>query len=117
MKVHQLTTCDEGITNPKRSTFGITFALRWGDVCHPLGSEGNWFKEPYFEKVLRFYSYFPLPFIAWNLWGWKGYAGLSKVYGVDSDAYKLWPAMKGREHEIYPGSQAMMASVRLRISD
>jgi hypothetical protein len=28
VKVHQLTTCDEGITNPKRSTFGVTIALR-----------------------------------------------------------------------------------------
>lgn len=117
MRVHQITTCDEGITNPKRSTFGITFALRWGDVLHPLGQDGNWFKEPYFTRILRFYSYIPLPFIAWNLWGWRGYAGLSKVYGVDSDAYKLWPAMKGLEHEVYPGSQAMMASIRLRIND
>jgi hypothetical protein len=83
VKVHQLTTCDEGITNPKRSTFGVTIALRWGDVLHPLGSEGNWFKPPYFNKVLRYYSYVPMPFISWNLWGWRGYLG-AKVYGADS---------------------------------
>ena len=112
MKVHQITTCDEGITNPKRSSFGITFALRWGDVCHPLGSEGNWFKEPYFTKVLRFYSYVPLPFITWNLFGWRGYAGM-KFWGCDSEAYKNWlPA-----EIVYPGSIAMQFSGRLYIAD
>ena len=116
MKVHQITTCDEGLTNPKRSTFGITFALRWGDVLHPLGSGGNWFREPYFTRVLRFYSYVPLPFITWNLWGWRGYLG-AKFYGVDAPEYKLWPAMKGLEHEVYPGSQAIQFSARLRITD
>jgi hypothetical protein len=112
MKVHQITTCDEGITNPKRSTFGVTFALRWGDVCHPLGSDGNWFKEPYFTKVLRFWSYFPLPFIAWNLFGWRGYLG-AKVYGADAPEYKFWmnPA------DVYAGSQAIQFSGRLYIAD
>ena len=116
MRVSQWISKDEGITNPKRSTFGITFALRWGDVLHPLGSEGNWFKPPYFTRILRFYSYVPLPFIAWNLWGWMGYAGL-KCFGVDAPEYKLWPAMKGLEHEVYEGSQAIQFSARLRISD
>ena len=60
MQVHSISTHDEGITNPKRSTFGITFALRWGDVCHPLGSEGNWFKEPYFTRV----ALLPSPVVA-----------------------------------------------------
>ena len=112
MKVHQITTCDEGSTNPKRSSFGITLALRWGDVCHPLGSDGNWFHAPYFERVLRFWSYFPLPFIAWNLWGWRGYLG-AKVYGADSEAYKNWmnPADVGE------GSQAIQFSGRFSISD
>ena len=111
MIVHQITTCDEGITNPKRSTFGITFALRWGDVCHPLGT-GDWFKPPYFDRVLRFYSYFPLPFISWNLFGWRGYLG-AKVYGADAPEYKNWmnPA------DVYEGSVAIMFSGRLLISD
>ena len=111
MRTHQLTTNDEGITNPKRSTFGITFALRWGDVCHPLGT-GDWFKPPYFTKVLRFYSYLPLPFIAWNLFGWRGYLG-AKVYGADASAYKCWmnPA------DVYDGSQAIQFSGRFLIND
>lgn len=68
MRVHQLTTCDEGITNPKRSTFGVTLALRWGDVLHPLGSEGNWFKPPYFTRILRFYMPMAVPTILCAVW-------------------------------------------------
>lgn len=109
MKVHQLTTCDEGITNPKRSSFGVTLALRWGDVCHPLGT-GDWFKPPYFSRVLRFFSYIPLPFIAWNLFGWRGYVG-AKVYGADSPAYVNWMDAV----DVYEGSQAIQFSVRLKI--
>jgi hypothetical protein len=111
MKVHQITTRDEGLTNPKRSVWGVTLALRWGDVCHPLG-KGDWFKPPYFSRLLRFYSWFPLPFIAWNLWGWRGYLG-AKVYGVDSPDYKNWIA----PDEVYDGSQAIQFSGRLKISD
>ncbi len=111
MRVHQVTTCDEGITNPKRSTFGVTLALRWGDVCHPLG-QGDWFNPPYFSKVLRFYSYIPLPWISWNLFGWRGYAG-AKIYGADSGAYKNWM----RPEDVYPGSLALHFSARLFIRD
>lgn len=111
MKVHQLTTCDGGITNPKRLTQGITLALRWGDVCHPLGS-GDWFKPPYFTRVLRFYCYVPLPFISWNLGGWRGYLG-AKVYGADSESYKNWMNV----NDVYAGSQAIQFSGRLSIGD
>jgi len=112
MKVFQIISKDEGITNPKRTDLGVTFALRWGDVCHPLGQDGNWFKEPYFTKVLRFYSYIPLPFITWNLWGWKGYLG-AKVYGADSPEYKNWM----NPDDVYDGSQAIQFSGRLLIKD
>jgi len=112
VRVHQIISKDEGITNPKRSTFGITFALRWGDVLHPLGTEGNWFKEPYFTKVLRFYSYVPLPFIAWNLFGWRGYCGM-KIFGMDAPEYKYWMPTE----DVYPGSQAMQFSARFNIND
>ena len=112
MKVFQITTRDEGLTNPKRSVWGVTFALRWGDVLHPLG-QGDWFKSPYFSRILRFYCPLPiLPFIAWNLWGWRGYLG-AKVYGADSDAYLNWmPA-----EDVYPGSLAIQFSGRLKIGD
>ena len=111
MIVHQLISKDEGITNPKRSTFGITLALRWGDVCHPLGS-GDWFNPPYFNKVLRYYSYLPMPFISWNLFGWRGYLG-AKVYGADAEAYKNWMNV----NDVYDGSQAIQFSGRLSIND
>ena len=111
MKVSQLTTCDEGITNPKRSSFGIAFAFRWGDVCHPCG-DGEWFKPPYFTKVLRFWSYFPLPFISGNLWGWRFYFG-AKVYGADAPEYKFWM----NPDDVYDGSQAIQFSGRLSIND
>ena len=90
---------------------GVTFALRWGDVCHPLG-QGDWFKPPYFSRVLRFWSYFPLPFISWNLWGWKGYLG-AKVYGADSEEYKNWMNV----NDVYDGSIAIQFSARLSIND
>ena len=112
MRVFQITTCDEGITNPKRSTFGITLALRWGDVLHPLGSEGNWFHAPYFTRILRFYSYVPLPFISGNLWGWRFYFG-AKFYGADAPEYKFWM----NPDDVYDGSQAIQFSGRLYIAD
>lgn len=111
MKVFQITTCDEGTTNPKRSSFGITFALRWGDVCHPLGT-GEWFKPPYFSDVLRFYSYIPMPWITWNLFGWRGYLG-AKVYGADRPEYNNW-MLPG---DVYEGSQAIQFNGRLAIGD
>ena len=99
-------------TNPKRSKFGVTLALRGGDVCHPLG-EGKWFEPPYFDKVLWFWMPLPLlPFISWNLFGWKGYIG-AKVYGADSPAYKNWM----KESDVYEGSQAIHFSVRFIIND
>lgn len=110
MKVHQLITCDEGITNPKRSSFGVTLALRWGDVAHPTG-EGKWFERPYFTSVLRFWSWLPLPFITWNLFGWRGYLG-AKVYGADSPTY-TWL----KPDEVYDGSQAIHFSGRISIND
>ena len=112
MKVSQWISLDEGITNPKRSTFGVTLALRWGDVLHPLGSDGNWFHAPYFTKVLRFYSYVPLPFISGNLWGWRFYFG-AKVYGADAPEYKFWM----NPDDVYAGSQAIQFSGRLYIAD
>lgn len=111
MKVHQITTCDEGITNPKRSSFGVTFALRWGDICHPIGT-GSWFDPPYFSRVLRFNSYIPLPWVTWNLFEWKGYLG-AKVYGADSPEYVNWMDAK----DVYDGSQAIQFSGRLMIKD
>ena len=116
MKVRQIITKDEGLTNPKRSTFGVTLALRWGDVCHPLGA-GAWFKPPYFTRLLRFWCPLPLlPWISWNLWGWRGYLG-AKVFGMDSEAYKQWPALATEQDQIYPGSLAIQFSGRLKISD
>lgn len=61
MRVHQLTTGSEKLTAPFRSTNGVTLALRWGDICHPLGRGTNeagqtkWFHPPYFSKVLQLY--------------------------------------------------------------
>ena len=110
MKVFQLWGTPS--TAPKRDTFGITFALRGGDVCHPLGA-GSWFDSPYFTSVLRFYCYLPvLPWISWNLFGWKGYLG-AKVYGADSLAYKNWMTPS----DVYDGSQAIQFSGRLSIND
>ena len=99
-------------TAPKRETFGITFALRGGDVCHPLG-QGDWFKPPYFSRVLRFWCALPiLPWLSWNLWGWRGYIG-AKVYGADRPEYVFWMEAK----DVYDGSQAIAFSARFSIND
>lgn len=111
MRIHQITSNDEGETNPKRSTLGCTLAIRWGDVCHPLGT-GDWFNPPYFSRVLRFYSHFPLPWVTWNLWGWRGYCG-AKIYGADNEAYKQWM----KPEDVYDGSLALHFSIRLTIKD
>ncbi len=113
MRVFQLTTSDEPLTSPKRERFGITFALRGGDVCHPLGTNGNWFTPPYFSDTLRFCACIPiLPWISWNLFGWRGYAG-AKIYGADSPAYKNWM----NPDDVYDGSLAIHFSIRLAIKD
>ena len=102
----------EPTTDPKRETFGITFALRGGDVCHPLG-QGDWFNPPYFSNVLRFWCALPiLPWVSWNLWGWCGYIG-AKVYGADSPAYAHWLD----PFDVYEGSQAIHFSIRLLVKD
>ena len=146
MRTHQLTTNDEGITNPKRSTFGITFALRWGDVCHPLGS-GDWFKPPYFDRVLRFYLPMAVPVllcVAWlfglvllavNVQWWTLLA--LPVYLLIPGAFVSWNLFGWRAYlgakcfgadapeyknwmnpaDVYDGSQAIQFSGRFLIND
>lgn len=110
MRVFQL--IGEPTTNPKRDTFGIGIYLRGGDFLHPTG-EGNWFAEPYFKTAIKFWCPIPiLPFVNWNLFGWKGYLGC-KVYGVDSPTYDDWAGVEN----VFDGSQAMMFSGRLSIND
>lgn len=147
MKVHQIITKDEGITNPKRSTFGVTLAVRWGDVLHPLGSEGNWFKPPYFTRILRFYLH---PFIAplflclwafgfqylWpamDMWEVAAYPLILLLTPGLFISWNLW-GWRGylgakvygadsptytwlQPEEVYPGSLAIHFSGRLRITD
>lgn len=112
MKVSQITTSpDLPLTSPYRTTNGVTLAFRWGDVCHPIGSSGNWFTPPYFTKVLRFYSRIPLPFITLKFGGFRAYVG-AKIWGCDSDAYKNWLP----KEIVYEGSQAIQFSIRLSLS-
>lgn len=118
MKVHEFRLSgDEALTECKRPNFGISLSFRWGDWCHPLGS-GNWFHEPYFTRIFRHYIWLPLPFICWNLWGWRGYVGC-KVYGAECPDR---PEDPGMWHwipaaDVYPGSQAIQLSIRLKVSD
>lgn len=110
MKVWERTTYSQSLTDPSRNEFGITFALRGGNFCHPIG-EGNWFTEPYYKKAIKFFAPFVcFPWIAWNLWGWQGYMGF-KCYGVDSPTYVDFA---GKE-EVYEGSQALHFSMRFRM--
>lgn len=101
------TNKDQPSTAPFRKTSGIFIEFRGGSFCHPLG-QGDWFKPPYFERVLHFFLGWPIiPFISWRIGNRGGYFG-AKIYGVDSEAYKNWlPA-----EEVYDGSQAIMFSIR-----
>lgn len=146
MKVHQITTCDEGITNPKRSGFGVTLALRWGDVCHPLG-QGSWFDPPYFSRVMRFYLPMAVPvlcFVAWlvalvllaaNVEWWALPA--LPTFILIPGAWITWNLFGWRGYlgakiygadrdaymnwmdakDVYEGSQAIQLSARLHMAD
>lgn len=109
MKAFQITTSPaQPPTDPFRQSFGITLALRGGDICHPLGV-GDWFKPPYFKEVFRFWLEWPIaPYITWRVGNCGGYIG-AKIYGVDSEAYRNWLPPS----EVYVGSLAMMFSIRL----
>lgn len=110
MKVFEISTSPEQpLTDPSRNKFGITFALRGGDVYDKMG--GKWFEPPYPRNT--FHVYVPwkiLPWISWNLWGWCGYVGF-KCYGVDSPEYKNWIP----EVEVFDGSLALCSSMRFRM--
>jgi len=112
MRVFEVSTFNQQITAPKRESFGITLALRGGDVLHPLGS-GNWFSPPWFQSIWRWFCPITiLPWISWNLFGWRGYIGF-KAYGADAVEYiNFMPAA-----DVSPGSIALMISARLYISD
>lgn len=96
-------------TNPFPVSNGIQFSLHGGDICYPKG-KGDWFKPPYFPAgVWRTYCSLPiLPWISYRFGKRAGYIGF-KVYGADSDAYKNWM----NPDDVYPGSQALMPSIRL----
>ena len=97
------------ITRPVLSErMGFVVRLIRGDLCDPLGDPDGWFNpRPPLMTLRHYFKRIPMPFIAWNLWGWKGYMG-AKVYGVDLPAYQDWLPAK----EIYPGSQAFCFSFR-----
>lgn len=112
MKVtcHYRNDPERKLTDPLPEIGGRKFIFRLysGDVCDPVN--GNWFKEPFPTKVIRFFCKWPvLPFIAWK-WPFvkkAGYIG-AKLYGADPVAYKNWMP----ETDVYPGSQAVCFSIR-----
>lgn len=91
-------------TTPYPTANGFILRLMGGDVVHPLG-DGDWFKPPYFARVLRFRVPLPvMPFFSVRIGRFGFYIG-SKVFGVDSPAYAAWMVP---EDEVYEGSLAMM---------
>ena len=103
---------NQSSTSPFRDRNGIFLEFRGGDFCHPdfwhPFSGGKWFVPPYFKTVTRFFLKWPIfPFISYRLGNRVGYAG-AKIYGVDSQAYKLWLPPS----DVYEGSQAIMFSIR-----
>lgn len=94
------------ITQPFRSTNGITISWRTGDIVQPLDfwSGRGWFSDAEaFREVYWSYTRIPLPFVTMRL-GWWGFCFGAKGFGVDSESYKRWLP----EGEIFEGSQAIM---------
>ena len=103
----------EPTTAPYRSTTGVSFDLRGGDVVQPLAlsvtnadGSSRWFTPPGFPRVLRFRMPLPLlPWISVRIGRFGFYAG-AKCFGMDSAAY---PDTLGVPSvEIYSGSKAIM---------
>ncbi len=119
MKIEEVWTSCPGhpVTDPF-PPHGKTFLLRFvkGDFAWPYGWGQNWFKEPIFTHVIRFSTRIPLPHWAWQVGSYDGYLGLAKVWGMDEenpasgiyDQFRCWL----KPEDVYPGSQAMMASAR-----
>jgi hypothetical protein len=98
---------DRSLVDPLPEKNGLVFRLLSGDVCDPWLDPDGWFKPRLPTFTVRFWSYLPLPFLAWRLGKWSGYIGF-KVYGVDSEHYLGWLP----DEDVYPGSQAMCLSFR-----
>ena len=105
MKVFGLNLSKEPLTTPYPKSTGIILRLLGGDVIYPLGSEGNWFKEPYFKHRIKFYMPIPiLPFISVRIGRFGFYFG-SKPFGVDAPEYAHWMC---KPEDVYEWSQALM---------
>lgn len=104
MRVFGLNLGGEPLTTPYPSKSGFIFRLLGGDVIYPLGN-GDWFRPPYFDRVIRFFMPIPImPFLSIRLGRFGFYFGC-KVFGVDSPAYANWMCDRS---QVYPGSQSMM---------
>lgn len=96
------------LTQPYRTTSGISISFRRGDIMQPLDffSGAGWFSDaPAFREVYRSYSrlWLPIPFVSIRIGSWGWYFG-PKAFGVDSDAYKRFLATP----DVYVGSVAIM---------
>ena len=101
-------------TAPWRTTNGISFDLRFGDVVQPLAlspknpdGSSAWYFPPYFRRWLRFYVRLPiLPWISIRVGRFGMYAG-AKCFGVEpaETSYLGWFA---KPDDLAPGSKALM---------
>ena len=90
---------------------GIDIAWRGGDVVRPWG--GQWFGPQWPSGQVRFRCpWRVLPFIRWNLFGRKGYAGF-KAFGVDREEYVQYMGAA----LVSVGSVALCPSFRLAAED
>jgi hypothetical protein len=85
--------------------WSIIFRLCSGDVLDPY--LGNWFKEPYFKVIIRFFTERKLPYFAWRFNKKCGYIGF-QAYGVDSEQYLNFLPAK----DVFDGSQALSLTFR-----
>ena len=85
--------------------------VRGGDVVRPWG--GQWFGPQWPSGQVRFRCpWRVLPFIRWNLFGRKGYAGF-KAFGVDREEYVQYMGAA----LVSVGSVALCPSFRLAAED
>lgn len=115
----------EPTTAPYRTTNGISFDLRGGDVVQPLDvipmttpdGKSKWYFPPYFQHWLRFYLSFPmLPWLTVKIGRFGMYAG-AKCFGVEpsedgvidgeggNESYLGWFA---KPMDVFPGSRCIM---------
>lgn len=97
---------DQPLTSAYPAKNGVLVRFCSGNVLDPYF--GNWFKEPYFKVIIRYFTTWRLPYFSFRLGRFGGYVGF-QCYGVDSPQYLNFLPAK----DVYDGSLALSLTIRL----